>query len=116
MGYTIHYFQDGEGPCAGPPAPAPAPEPEASVEAPAPSPAAEAEVAELAEEEEAQPVLYMRTFGAWVGGLNIDDWGLASFIMAIFAGEPACPPACLLPCLPACGCHLWCPGAHCMVD
>ncbi|KAL4432589.1 hypothetical protein ABPG77_000526 [Micractinium sp. CCAP 211/92] len=69
MGYPIYYFQDGEGPCAGPPPPAPPAAPAAAV----PS----TEVA-------AEP-LPMRTFGGWVAGLGNDAWGAVSFTAGILS-------------------------------
>ena len=84
MGYPVHYFQDGEGPCAGPPPP---------IEAPAPAPAGNAVVEAVAEvveeEEEEQPELPMRSFSGWVGGMDSDAWSAASFTAALVAGACA---------------------------
>ncbi|KAL4436812.1 hypothetical protein ABPG75_003951 [Micractinium tetrahymenae] len=72
MGYAIYFYQDGEGPCAGPQPPSPAPAPE-----PAAEPAPEAE-----EEPAALP---MRAFSSWVAGLGGDAWGAVSFTAAILS-------------------------------
>lgn len=78
MGYSIYYFQDGEGPCAGPPPPAP----------PA-APAAAAPSTEVA----AEP-LPMRTLCGWVAGLGNDAWGAVSFTAGILSGGWAWPDGC----------------------
>ena len=87
MGYPVHYFQDGEGACAGPP---PAPEAPAP-EAPAPAGEAAVEAVEevVAEEEEDQLPLAMRSFSGWVGGLDSDAWSAAAFAAALVAGACA---------------------------
>ncbi|EFN57055.1 expressed protein [Chlorella variabilis] len=89
MGYTIHYWHYGEGPCVPPPASddllAPAPAPVAAL-AEAPSPAAElgAAVEEVVSESLEDPLLPMpmRPFNAWASDLDSDGWGMASFVMA----------------------------------
>ena len=101
MGYPVHYFQAGEGPCAGPPPP---------TEAPAPALAGEAvveAVVEVVEEKEERPELPMRSFSGWVGGMDSDAWSAASFAAALVAGacaslaqlrqpgRPAVGPCCL---------------------
>ena len=104
MGYTIHYWHYGEGPCVPPPASddllAPAPAPVAAL-AEAPSPAAElgAAVEEVVSESLEDPLLPlpMRPFNAWASDLDSDGWGMASFVMAWVAGVVASQAALLAP-------------------
>lgn len=86
MGYPIYSFEDGAGPCAGPPDAAPAPAPEAAAPDAAVPPATDAVPAE----EPPAPVIPMRSFAGWVAGLGEDSWGAAAFTAAILSGGRVC--------------------------
>lgn len=91
MGHPIHFYQDGEGPCAGTsaaPAPAPAPDGAETATAPAADAGPELEAATDAAAEQPAPILPMRSLGDWVVGLKDDGWGIAAFTAAILSGEP----------------------------
>lgn len=77
MGHTVHYYQDGQGPCA-------QPDPLATSLTENAVPTLEEGVTAVEEPVEPIPV---RGIGAWARGLNEDGWGLASFIVGIFAGR-----------------------------